>query len=126
LGATLKTALLIFCVTLVEVKVREQRPDIGHRHRPNANPEFMGQDLRTDSHGFRSLPIPDKLGTVVAGIAFVDDSIGWGVAEKETFANQVITAPQGSGCKVDGYNMGGGNYNMTQVLAPFRDVGAGK
>jgi lysophospholipase L1-like esterase len=154
LRATLKTALLTFCVALVsllslegltrlflddgtlyelemwkyarEVKVRDHRPDIGHRHRPNAHAELMGQDLRTDSHGFRSLPILDKPGSSVARIAFVGDSIalGWGVAEKETFANQVIAALQASGRKVDGYNMGVGNYNTTQELALFRDVGA--
>ena len=154
LGATLKTALLFFCVTLVsllslegltrlflddgmlyelemwkyarEVKVRDQRPDMGHRHRPNAHAELMGQDLRTDSHGFRSPPILDKPGFGVARIAFVGDSIamGWGVAEKETFATQVIAALKASGRKVDGYNMGVGNYNTTQELALFRDVGA--
>jgi hypothetical protein len=75
LGATLKTALFIFCVTLVEVKVRDHRPDLGHRHRPNAHPELMGQDLRTDSHGFRSLSIPDNMKPDIIVVAyFINDA----------------------------------------------------
>jgi hypothetical protein len=99
---------------------------MGHRHRPNAHADLMGQDLRTHSHGFRSPPILDKAGFAVARIAFVGYSIamGWGVAERETFATQVIAALKASGRKVDGYNMGVGNYNTTQELALFRDVGA--
>jgi hypothetical protein len=150
---TLKTALLILCVTLVsllalegltrlflddgmlyelemwkyaiEVKERDLRPDIGHRHRSNAHAKLMGQDVRTDQHGFRSPPIPDKPPSGTARIAFVGDSIamGWGVAEKETFANRVIADLQASGRKVDGFNMGVGNYNTLQELALFRDVG---
>jgi hypothetical protein len=154
MGATLKTALLIVCVTLVsllalegmtrlflddgmlyelemwkyatEVKERDLRPDIGHRHRPNAHAELMSQDVRTDQHGFRSPPVPDKPDPGVARIAFVGDSIamGWGVAEKETFANKVVADLQASGRRVDGFNMGVGNYNTTQELALFRDIGA--
>lgn len=150
----MKTALLILCVTLAsllalegltrlfldngmlyelemwkyarEVKVRDLRPDLGHRHRANAHAELMGQDVRTDAHGFRSPAIPDQAQAGVARIAFVGDSIamGWGVAEKETFANKVIAALQASGRKVDGFNMGVGNYNTTQELALFRDRGA--
>jgi hypothetical protein len=109
-----------------EVKVRDLRPDIGHRHRPNAEAELMGVPVRTDSFGFRSQPIPEKPDAGVARIAFVGDSIamGWGVAEQETFAHQVIAALQASGRKVDGFNMGVGNYNTLQELALFRDVGA--
>jgi hypothetical protein len=150
----LKTALLIVCVTVLsllalegltrlflddgmlyelemwkyatEVKQRDLRPDIGHRHRPNAHAELMGQDVRTDPRGFRSPPIPDKPDAGVARIAFLGDSIamGWGVAEKETFADQVIARLRASGRKVDGFNMGVGNYNTSQELALFRDVGA--
>src|SRR6185503_11268035 len=68
------------------VKERDHRPDIGHRHRANAHAELMGEDVQTDSHGFRSPPIPDQAPPGVARIAFSGDSIamGWGVAEKDT------------------------------------------
>ena len=154
MGPTLKTALLILFVSILsllalegltrlflddgmlyelemwkyarEVKVRDLRPDLGHRHRPNAQADLMGVAVRTDSNGFRSQPIPEKAGAGVARIAFVGDSItmGWGVAQKEMFTDQVIAALQASGRKVDGFNMGVGNYNSAQELALFRDVGA--
>jgi hypothetical protein len=50
--------------------------------------------------------------------------MGWGVAEQEMFTNQVIASLQASGRKVDGFNMGVGNYNTMQELTLFRDVGA--
>jgi len=151
---TLKTALLLLCVTLAsllalegltrlvlddgmlyelemwkyarEVKIRDLRPDVGHRHRPNADAQLMGVHVRTNAYGMRSGDIAEKAAPGVARIAFVGDSIamGWGVAEQETFAHQVIAALQASGRKVDGYNLGVGNYNTTQELALFRDTGA--
>jgi lysophospholipase L1-like esterase len=154
MGPPLKTALLIVCVSLLsllalegltrlflddgmlyelemwkyarEVKVRDTRPDIGHRHRRNADAQLMGVRVRTNAYGFRSPDIAEKAAAGVARIAFVGDSIamGWGVAEQETFAQQVIAALQAAGHKVDGYNLGVGNYNTTQELALFRDVGA--
>src|SRR5262245_10453284 len=154
MGSPLKTALLIVCVSLLsllalegltrlflddgmlyelemwkyarEVKVRDTRPDIGHRHRANADAQLMGVRVRTNAHGFRSPDIAEKAAAGVARIAFVGDSIamGWGVAEQETFAQQVIAALQAAGRKVDGYNLGVGNYNTSQELALFRDVGA--
>jgi hypothetical protein len=109
-----------------EVKTRDLRPDIGHRHRPNAKAELMGVPVRTDSHGFRSPEIAEKAGPGVARIAFVGDSIamGWGVAEQDTFVHQVLAQLAKAGRKVDGFNLGVGNYNTAQELALFRDVGA--
>ncbi|MFO1082495.1 MAG: SGNH/GDSL hydrolase family protein [Reyranellaceae bacterium] len=150
----MKTALLIVCVTVIsllafegltrlflddgmlyelemwkyarEVKERDRHPDLGHRHRPNAHAQLMNVDVRTDSRGFRSPEVPVAAPTGTARIAFVGDSItmGWGVAEKETFAGQVIARLQAAGRKVDGFNMGVGNYNTTQELTLFRDAGA--
>ena len=59
-------------------------------------------------------------------IAFVGDSttMGWGVAEKETFANQVVEMLARQGYRVDGFNEGVGNWNTTQELTNFREVGA--
>jgi len=109
-----------------EVKVRDMRPDLGHRHRPLAEARLMGVDVRTDSRGFRSPEIDAKAGQGVARIAFVGDSItmGWGVAERDTFAHQVTAALVAAGRKVDGFNLGVGNYNTLQELTLFRDVGA--
>lgn len=108
------------------VKERDHRPDIGHRHRANAHAELMSQDVRTDSHGFRSPEIPEQAPPGVARIAFAGDSItmGWGVAEKETLPMQVLSALKAQGRKVDGFNLGVGNYNTWQELASYKDIGA--
>ena len=113
-----------------EVKVRDMQPDLGHRHRPGAEARLMGVDVRTDSRGFRSAGIdtgiPTRAGDGVARIAFVGDSItmGWGVAERETFTRQVTAQLSAAGRKVDGFNLGVGNYNTLQELTLFRDAGA--
>ena len=109
-----------------EVKMRDTRPDLGHRHRPQAEARLMGVDVRTDSRGLRGPEIADKAAAGTARIAFVGDSItmGWGVAEKETFAHQVIEGLVKAGRKVDGFNLGVGNYNTLQELSLFREVGA--
>jgi lysophospholipase L1-like esterase len=109
-----------------EIKVRDLRAELGHRHRQHAEARLMGVTIRTNSRGFRSPEIAEKVEPGVARIAFVGDSItlGWGVAEHETFAQQVVDALASSGRKVEAFNLGVGNYNTTQELALFRDVGA--
>lgn len=108
-----------------DVKVRDMRPDLGHRHRPNADAQLMGVAVKTDSHGFRSTEIPVKVPPGVARIAFVGDSttLGWGVAQNETAAARVTAALVAEGRKVDSYNLGVGNHNTLQELTWFRDVG---
>ncbi len=108
-----------------EIKVRDPRPDIGHRHRPQVEAQLMGVRVQTSSHGARGTEIAERAGSGVARIAFVGDSItlGWGVEERETFARQVIDGLVKAGRKVDGFNLGVGNYNTVQELALFRDVG---
>ena len=109
-----------------EVKVRDPRPDLGHRHRPRAEARLMGVDVRTNAEGLRGPEIAATPAPGVARIAFVGDSttLGWGVAEKDTFADQVIAGLAKAGRKVDGFNLGVGNYNTTQELSLFREVGA--
>jgi len=106
-----------------DVKVRDMRPDLGHRHRSNAQARLMGVDVKTDSHGFRSAEIPGKAPPGVARIAFVGDSttLGWGVAQDETAAARVTAALVAEGRKVDSYNLGVGNHNTLQELTLFRD-----
>src|SRR5258708_38782553 len=108
-----------------EIKVRDPRPDIGHRQRPQVEAQLMGVRVQTSSHGARGTEIAERAGSGVARIAFVGDSItlGWGVEERETFARQVIAGLVKAGRKVDGFNLGVGNYNTVQELALFRDVG---
>jgi GDSL-like Lipase/Acylhydrolase family len=110
-----------------EIKVRDLWAELGHRHRPQAEARLMGVTVRTNSLGFRSPEIDEKAGAGVARIAFVGDSItlGWGVAERETFVHQVVDTLASSGRKVEAFNLGIGNYNTSQELALFRDVGAG-
>lgn len=113
-----------------EVKVRDRQPELGHRHRPGAEARLMGVDVRTDSRGFRSPGIDAGIdaaaGDGVARIAFVGDSItmGWGVAERETFAYQAAAQLAAAGRKVDAFNLGVGNFNTLQELTLFRDAGA--
>ena len=86
----------------------------------------MGVTVRTNAFGARSPDIKEKAAAGVARIAFGGDSItlGWGVAEQETFAHQVIAQLTATGRKVEGFNLGVGNYNTSQELALFKDVGA--
>ncbi len=109
-----------------EVKVRDMNPELGHRHRPNADSHLMGVHVRTDSRGFRSAEIPDRTPDGTARIAFVGDSttMGWGVAERDLFSEQILEALRASGRKVDGYNTGVGNHNTLQELTLFRETGA--
>jgi hypothetical protein len=108
------------------VKERDRRPDQGHRHGANRHASLMNVDVRTNSQGFRGPAIGEQAAPGVARIAFVGDSttMGWGVAEKETFAHQVIDVLAKQGRKVDGFNEGVGNWNTTQELTNFRDTGA--
>jgi hypothetical protein len=110
-----------------EIKVRDLRAELGHRHRPHVEAQLMGVTIRTNAFGFRSPEIDEKAEAEVARIAFVGDSItlGWGVDEHETFVQQVVDALASSGRRVEAFNLGVGNYNTTQELALFRDVGAG-
>jgi hypothetical protein len=108
-----------------DVKVRDLRPEMGHKHGPNRNTSLMSVGVRTNEQGFRGPPIPEKAPEGVARIAFVGDSttMGWGVAEQDTFAHQVIEKLVKQGRKVDGFNEGVGNWNTTQELTNFRDTG---
>lgn len=109
-----------------QVKMRDYRPDIGHRHRANAEAELMGHVVRTNSYGFRGPEIAAQAGHGVVRIAFLGDSVamGWGVEEQEAFPFRILDALQREGRKVDGYNMGVGNFNTTQEVALYKDVGA--
>jgi lysophospholipase L1-like esterase len=108
-----------------QVKVRDPQPDLGHRHRPNAESQLMGATVRTNAQGFRGPALSETAAPGTARIAFVGDSItlGWGVAEQETFAHRVIETLRKSGRKVDGFNQGVGNLNTTQELALLRKSG---
>ena len=108
-----------------DVKVRDLRPDMGHKHGPNRNASLMNVGVRTEAHGFRGPAIAEQAAAGVARIAFVGDSttMGWGVAEKDTFAHQVIDKLVKQGRKVDGFNEGVGNWNTTQELTNFLDTG---
>jgi len=108
-----------------EVKERDHDPELGHRHRPNAEATLMGVDVRTNAQGARGPAIADAAAPGVARIAFVGDSttMGWGVTEKDTFAHQVIEDLVKAGRKVDGFNLGVGNLNTLQELTLFRKVG---
>jgi lysophospholipase L1-like esterase len=104
-----------------DVKVRDEWPDVGHRHRPDRDAQLMGVNIRTNAFGFRGAAIGETAAPGFARIAFVGDSttLGWGVAEQDTFARQVIDTLIRQGRKVDGFNLGVGNYNTSQELSHF-------
>jgi hypothetical protein len=108
-----------------QVKVRDYRPDMGHKHGPDRNVALMNVPVRTEEHGFRGPKIAEQAAPGVARIAFVGDSttMGWGVAEQDTFAHLVIEKLAKQGRKVDGFNEGVGNWNPTQELTNFKDTG---
>ena len=109
-----------------DMKIRDARPEFGHRHRPSREAELMGVKVRTNTNGFRGPEIGERAASGVVRIAFVGDSVtlGWGVAEQETFTRQVVDALVRQGRKVEGFNLGIGNYNTTQELALFLEAGA--
>lgn len=108
-----------------DVKVRDFQPDLGHRHRASREAMLMGTTVRTNTMGFRGPEIAETAPDGIARIAFVGDSItlGWGVAEQETFSHKVVADLARRGRKVDGFNLGVGNFNTTQELALFRKAG---
>jgi prepilin-type processing-associated H-X9-DG protein len=108
------------------VKMRSADPNIGHQHQPNAQAKLMGVDVRTDANGFRSPSIPAEAPAGVARISFVGDSItmGWGVAENETFSLRILNQLRSAGRKVDGFNAGVGNLNTAQEVSLFEAAGA--
>lgn len=108
-----------------QVKTRAAEPDIGHAHRANAVAHLMKVDVRTNSDGFRGGDIARRAPEGYARIAFVGDSItlGWGVEEAQTFAARVIDLLRAKGRRVDGFNMGVGNYNTTQEFGLYRKLG---
>jgi hypothetical protein len=109
-----------------QVKTRATEDDIGHKHLPNVQAKLMRVGVRTNEYGFRGPEIEKVAGPGVARIAFVGDSLtfGWGVKEDETFANRVLKTLSKRGYKVDGFNLGIGNYNTSQELALFKAKGS--
>jgi len=108
-----------------DVKVRDRRPEFGHRHGPNRHAELMGFDVRTNQYGARGPAISQTPAPGVARIDFAGDSttFGWGVAEDKTFAHQVIEELKRQGYRVDGFNQGVGNYNTRQEYSVFVESG---
>src|SRR5260370_38847681 len=45
-----------------EVKVRDPRPELGHRHRPNAGARLLGATIRTHPRRLRSPAIAENAG----------------------------------------------------------------
>jgi hypothetical protein len=107
-----------------DVKMRDTRPEFGHRHGPDRSADLMNVAVRTNKYGIRGPAIDESAAPGVARIAFVGDSttMGWGVAEQETFAHQVVAALAKQGRRVDGFNLGVGNYNTRQEFSLFREV----
>src|SRR6185436_10614053 len=57
-----------------DVKVRDPRPEQGHKHGANRSGQLMQADVRTNAQGFRGPPIPEAAPAGTARIAFVGDS----------------------------------------------------
>jgi lysophospholipase L1-like esterase len=110
------------------VKSASDHPGVVEEHRPNAGALLMGARVRTDEHGFR-LPDPATLARRRAGsrrAVAVGDSLtlGWGVPEGETYADQLERlladrCPRQGGRPVTVWNAGIGNCNTSMELARY-------
>ena len=112
-----------------DVKLRSADPEIGHRHRPNAQAQLMGVDVKTNSLGLRDVERAIPKPADVYRIVVLGDSItfGWGVAFEHTFC-QVLERklnqnPPIPGKRFEVVNTGVGNTNTSMEVRYFEAEG---
>ena len=111
-----------------EVKVRDLRPDLGHRHRHHAEANAHGCRRCGPTLAACARPEIDEKARRWRGphrLRRRSDHDGLGRRRSRTRSPiRSSTCCAKAGRKVDGFNLGVGNYNTSQELALFRDVGA--
>ncbi len=115
-----------------QIKVPSDDPRVVFEHRPNAQALLMGVEVRTNAFGLRDIERPLKKPKGTYRIVALGDSItmGWGVAQQETYTAQLeqmlnAQTPKGfpPGQRFEVLNFGVGNYNTVQEVARLRRVG---
>ncbi|MBI2567776.1 MAG: SGNH/GDSL hydrolase family protein [Candidatus Schekmanbacteria bacterium] len=110
-----------------ELKVRSTIPGVSHEHRPAVSAHLMGVDVTLNSLGHRGPELATPKPPREKRIHFLGSSItlGWGVAEKDTFVslvgarfNQELAPRAGSSYAV--INSGIGNYNIYYEVELFK------
>jgi lysophospholipase L1-like esterase len=104
-------------------KVPGPSSDLSFQHGPNRSARMMGVELRTNADGLRGGPVSSVKPKGTLRVACVGDSLtlGWGVAEEETFCAQIAQALRRRAARpVEGLNFGVGNYNTVMELAVLR------
>jgi lysophospholipase L1-like esterase len=153
-GIAMGTCSVLFCLSLLElfsmwfygrpgmhygmemwkyakyVKVRSEKPERAHQHRPNAKAFLMGVDVTINALGLRDreMPLAKPAGTY--RILVLGDSItlGWGVPFDQLFTKQLekslnANPPSPRYRNYEVINTGVGNYNTAQETAYFKEQG---
>lgn len=110
----------------LELKIPHPEKSLAFVHRPEAKGKFMGVSVRTNKEGWRDqnhsirITNPDK-----KRVMFLGDSItfGWGVPEDKRFSNLIQHHPDLKDFSIEVFNLGHGNYNVSQSSALFRVSG---
>jgi lysophospholipase L1-like esterase len=112
-----------------QIKVLSSVPGVIEEQRPDASARLMGVRVRTDSHGFRrphdATEQARRPGRRVAVAVGDSMTFGWGVAEGQTFSDELERRLSGSCPAVGGrpvtvHNAGIGNSNTAMELARYR------
>lgn len=102
-----------------ELKVPSPDPVLGHEHIPNAAALLQSTDIRTNSFGLRGGPVSSvasKRRILVLGGSI---TLGWGVAEPDTFTATLERMFKSRGDDVEVLNAGIGNYNAERYVELF-------
>ena len=112
-----------------DVKQRSQDPEVGHRHRPNAQATLMSVDVNTNSLGLRDLERTSEKPAGVYRILVLGDSItfGWGVPFEQTYCQvlekRLNADPPLPGKRFEVINTGVGNLNTSMEVTWFTTEG---
>ena len=113
------------------VKSESNLPGLVEAHRPNTEAVLMGARVRTDGRGFRRADPdtearrrPDDRRVVALGDSL---TFGWGVAEGQTYADQLERllarqCPARGGRRATVWNTGVGNSNTSMELTRYEDL----
>jgi lysophospholipase L1-like esterase len=105
------------------LKQPSSEPRIGHEHLPHSSATLMGVTVRTNGDGLRGKDYP-RARTEARRLIFLGDSLtlGWGVEEKDTFA-QLTEENLSRSAPTEVLNFGTGNYNTDQEVQLFLKKG---
>ena len=105
-----------------ELKVKSENPEIDFDHVKSKSALLQNVDIRINEWGLRGGPVP-ALPNDARRILFLGGSItlGWGVTEADTIAEQVQSKFAARGDNVQVLNGGVGNYNTQRYVSRYFD-----